>query len=1527
MARRRVNIKFVIGLASVLAILAVVVILLIVVPYIRDGNPDRLVIKAQDALKSGDVENATRYYARAANTSLRKRLPQANDILMTLADVYYDNIDKDRKYLGQALGCWKQILIQDPNFLPAEKRYCDELYNINKLIGADNRSWEVLEQELTKLLTLEPKNAEAYKRRGESILVRISIDELSADRQKQAAENLQKALDLNPDSVEACDMLVRLWMAQSRFMDSRQKNNDAKKLRAKALDTIELFVQKHPQNSDAQVALGRAQLEAGRPEEAAKAFAKAIKLGLNNIDSASTVAAFYAVREPATAEKIFQRITEIDPNDMFSYYILGNFYQQSQRFNDAIEVLKLGLNKKGSAKGVRYERNIRTEARMLTTLAQVHLFAATADPAAAAGKEHLEQAASYIEQIRGAQPNHPLLPMLEGYSLMLRGKLPEAITQLKKSDDTLASVRELRGEWLNSKRWLALAYERSNDTGLAIKCLNDILQESPNNVVVLLSRAGLEGRLSQFDQMLDTANQILRIDPKNESALRLKANALARLGKVQESQKILTAIGGTDSSVNIAEIQLSAGETRQAAELLEQILSQQPDNQRALMLMINTQMALRAETQDKNVAEEHRKLAMTYLDRAIEKNSSNIQLKRLRSVLANENLNVQEFLQKSAEDMTDPFSKELMWANYYQSQRDNAKQLEHLQKAETLNPDSNEIIERIFTLALTTKNWELAEMYAQKAQRKNMDGANGKFYDGRIDLERGKYDDAITTLKAAVAVRPDYSVGRTALGLAYVRGGQESAAIEEFQKAIEQRPDNVVALRALIELNLKRGDRTGVTQAQTYLAQALKYAPNDAQLVMFDEAIGDPRANIARREKVRAADASNEDNLIRLAALYRRAGEPRKAIDTLKDSWTKSTANVPLGDQLAGAYQQAGETNNALTVYQQLIANPDQKVRYQAYLQLAQMYASLGQINDATSTLEAAAKIAPSDDDTAQRNLAWLALQVDNAPKAETLLKALMTKTPKDVETRQRLADALMRQGKFAESDALLADLLKDSPKNVETMLLQGTSLTRQKKFDEAAKVYTAVLQNAPDNYRALFGRAVTALAIKGDLRSVSADLVAARNLTDARQPGPPTEIRQLLARVYAQGNQFFEAVREWDDLVNARPDYIPARIELARLLLGLSEQAQRFKSNSTDDLAMALRQIQPIERLRTMLADAVRRYPGQPIWIMMQAQLLTIQGQTAQALDRYRAAFEETNQSLMAANGYTQALIQNRDFDKTVEVATSVLATSPDAVDMYLRRAVALANLGKIPESTADFNKTLDLIKDPGGVQVVYQQLKAVLPADAAIAFARKRMEKDSQDRLARIGCASLYSLLNQYSDSLDTIKPLLEDTKSATRPIELRIASLAAYMAKNYPLSQQYYMDLLKLNPEDIESLNNLAFMLADDLKKPAEGLVYAKRARELIGTRSVLDASGANYANLYDTIGWVKYLAGDLQGAADDLNRSLKWEPLPDAYLHLSQVFKKQGNAKEAKRNAELGLKLAQDRKDDAKSAAAQELLNGL
>ena len=71
-----------------------------------------------------------------------------------------------------------------------------------------------------------------------------------------------------------------------------------------------------------------------------------------------------------------------------------------------------------------------------------------------------------------------------------------------------------------------------------------------------------------------------------------------------------------------------------------------------------------------------------------------------------------------------------------------------------------------------------------------------------------------------------------------------------------------------------------------------------------------------------------------------------------------------------------------------------------------------------------------------------------------------------------------------------------------------------------------------------------------------------------------------------------------------------------------------------------------------------------------------------------------------------------------------------------------------------------------------------------------------------------------------------------------------------KDYEAANTQYLEILKGSPNDLISLNNLAFNLSEHLGRPQDALPYAQRAYTL----------GGRAAAVADTLGWVYHLLGD-------------------------------------------------------------------
>ena len=144
---------------------------------------------------------------------------------------------------------------------------------------------------------------------------------------------------------------------------------------------------------------------------------------------------------------------------------------------------------------------------------------------------------------------------------------------------------------------------------------------------------------------------------------------------------------------------------------------------------------------------------------------------------------------------------------------------------------------------------------------------------------------------------------------------------------------------------------------------------------------------------------------------------------------------------------------------------------------------------------------------------------------------------------------------------------------------------------------------------------------------------------------------------------------------------------------------------------------------------------------------------------------------------------------------------------------------------------------------------------------------------------------------------------------PQLLRLLASAHYQAGAYEKSRDAYNALLEINPNDMTALNNLAYMLAEDMDQPEQALPLAQQAVELAPRDEQVRA------NVYDTLGWIQHLTGNHEEAEIALRRSIRFASLPANHLHLADVLKARGLTIQAMEELNLAQQLAEENNDEA------------
>jgi tetratricopeptide (TPR) repeat protein len=938
---------------------------------------------------------------------------------------------------------------------------------------------------------------------------------------------------------------------------------------------------------------------------------------------------------------------------------------------------------------------------------------------------------------------------------------------------------------------------------------------------------------------------------------------------------------------------------------------------------------------------------------------------------------------------------------------------------------------------------DIAQTYAQKAEKNKLDGAGGKLYRGQLELARGqlkmaqgqlelaKKDDKTKALgnqlltegkqqlaagtqllEQAAEQRPDYEPVLSALGRAYYMQNRPDAALEEFRKAVKLRPDDIAVTTLAIELLYRKGDSASWQQARDLLQQGLQIAPTDPNLARFTDLIGDPLAAIRHREDIEKSNPDDLTNIRSLALLYIRASEDAKKKKDLSGAQgyldkakarmqgvvTKNPKNLidvsllarilaipPVlgkdpGENLDGTHAQ-----NVLAGLKLFDApTADESLKYDA-LMARGVYLSSPEVKDirfnpggdagtftglalAAQSFSDANKLEKSSQDDAQRHLADLYFDNNMMDKAEAVYQQIYDNSPPGpprMLVLRRLAEVTMREKKWDQSDKLIdKEILSKNPDDPQGLVLKAASLVERGKPNDAMVLLNRVLANDQNYSDALYYHALAQFRMQSDFDKVINDLLSARK-NDPNNVGA----RKLLAATYERTCRFAEASNEYAEILKSDPQNIDIRLQYMDFLLELIRVSREIPSGATDEFSNNVKATRPRETFVDLLRDSETVFPGYPMWSTKAADAYTAIGNIPEAQARYEIFYKNVSKMLdsaqqdlqafpqskqdtpefknaaamymayldvyqQSASAYMGSLLQTKkqkDCETVVAIATKALANPyiKDPSDFYLRRSAAYFVLGRNTEGQTDLDQALSYAIQTAKEKHSYARFISIMtdivaftPAELLESRLKVRMDADPNDALAAVGRIHILVSLSRADEAIKVAQSVhVPPDNPELQGLVLKETGLAYYAAKDYPKAVAALSDQLKLQPGDLDSLNNVAFMMADNLHKAKEAVPYIQKALDILnksGSPALIVSHGAS---LYDTSGWVKWLNGDQAGAVVDLRKSIQSVPQPMTYYHLAQVLRKTNQLTDARLAVDQGLKLAVANNDGSRGDLEQ------
>jgi tetratricopeptide (TPR) repeat protein len=484
-----------------------------------------------------------------------------------------------------------------------------------------------------------------------------------------------------------------------------------------------------------------------------------------------------------------------------------------------------------------------------------------------------------------------------------------------------------------------------------------------------------------------------------------------------------------------------------------------------------------------------------------------------------------------------------------------------------------------------------------------------------------------------------------------------------------------------------------------------------------------------------------------------------------------------------------------------------------------------------------------------------------------------------ELENRLLQTQTFLKVGLVKEAESKLQGFKEKYPDEPRALLLEAWLAMKQGQTKKAIELANHSLERNQDSSVAWRIRGEINLFMANYEQAVD-DLKKSKSLSD--EPG----IRVSLAKAYFQAGRTEDAITELKNTVN----YPQAPAE-ARLLL---EQIYS--------------QLDKKEELKKFYDETIRKLPNNLLWYNRAGAFALAENDFDKAEQLYGQAWqkslEQSRGDITAFDGYLDTLLRSGKTDKVFEEAGKYVDSNFAPV-AYLRMAEARYKLNDKPASVQYCCKSLDKVfagRSEEFAADILQRVYALLGADETLKYCDEKLKTDPNSLTVNFAMFNLMRVRGEYNKALDYIDRCVKtvgtnDPRRVAYIIRKAMVLQLAYTKtsdKNYlAKAVTEHESLLAEMPNNMNVLNNLAYILAENDEKLDKALEYAKRAYE----------AKPNSPDFIDTYAYVLYKNGRFEEAANFLQISIqqyeaqRLKMSADVYVHLGMVKEKLGFAKEA------------------------------
>ena len=772
---------------------------------------------------------------------------------------------------------------------------------------------------------------------------------------------------------------------------------------------------------------------------------------------------------------------------------------------------------------------------------------------------------------------------------------------------------------------------------------------------------------------------------------------------------------------------------------------------------------------------------------------------------------------------------------------------------------------------------------------------------GEAYLTLGQPKEAKVAFLAALASVPGYPRARVGEGRNIAAAGDVAGATAIADDILAKQPDFPQALALKADLLISQGK---TEEAVTILTTLVKVTPYNGQarfaLVSLLVAGGKfDLANAAIAEMKKSLPRDVRGKYLE-ALLAFRQNDPAKARDALVQVLNAIIDPSP-AMLLAGAVEyQLGSLSTASDYLRKVIAKFPNNL-YARNLLVA-TYLRQGQPGKAEDALAPALTLAPNDP-TVLRAAGEVALASNKLKDAAAFYDRALALEKDNSAIKIRLAQIRLASG---ETERALADLETtsglDKTQYQSDLSLIATYMTR-KAYDKALLAVVTLEKKLPNDPLTYTIKGTIYIA-KKDTKSARIYLEKALSLQANYLPAA-----RMLAGLDIADKNSAGAMSRFESILVKEPNNEGALLGLAQAQVSTTAPRKEIIATldraikaSLTSVAPRLAQISYLNQSRdtkaalaaAQAANAAIQNEPRILDVLGLAQLAA--GETSQAIETFNKLASAqpdspTPQLRLAAASYAA-----KQVDVPIQALRKALAIKPDLLEAQ-RGIIAMQIAAGKPEEALKEARTVQQARPNEAIgfamegDVLESQKRH---ADAAKAYGEGIKRQPVPELVVRqIQLLETAGLSTEAR--LVAAKWLKESPNDPT--VRFHLAT-TAMQNKEFKEAVERYKDILKKQPDHFQTLNNLAWVLAE-LKDPS-ALSYAEKAY----------AKAPANAGVMDTYGWLLSNSGDGKRGIELLTQAAASAPQDvEVRVHLAKALIKSGDKAGARKELEAATKLGE------------------